>query len=150
MRSYVWVTVNGEDWGLYLAGRGAGGGPLPGEISAMTTEDCISRIINGWMQRMPMWLLKYIDDDPESYPNIFDNAKVDITQGDKERVIEALKILSTGKDLEKAGEHRGSAQVLYRTGFCDELGTAILDIQGIIIYLLDEEEGILSILPWGL
>lgn len=45
-------------------------------------------------------LLKYIDDDFESYSNIFDNAKTDITDRDKERLINALKKLSAGEDLE--------------------------------------------------
>lgn len=101
LRSYVWVTVNGEDWGLYLAVE------EPEEAFARRNfGNDYGRLYKPDYKRLDAEnadvALKYIDDDPESYPNIFDNAKVDITQGDKERVIEALKILSTGKDLEKA------------------------------------------------
>lgn len=44
--------------------------------------------------------LQYSDDDPDSYSNIFGNAKTDITNADKTRLIESLKKLSNGKDLE--------------------------------------------------
>ena len=46
--------------------------------------------------------LKYIDDDPDSYSNIFDSAKTDITAADKTRLIESLKKLSSYTDLEDA------------------------------------------------
>ena len=44
--------------------------------------------------------LKYIDDDADSYSNIFHNAKTDITDTDKERLISALKNLSENADIE--------------------------------------------------
>ena len=31
--------------------------------------------------------LQYIDDDPDSYANIFDNAKTDISEADEQRLI---------------------------------------------------------------
>lgn len=34
-------------------------------------------------------LLKYIDDDADRYSNIFENAKTDITNADKNRLIKA-------------------------------------------------------------
>ena len=45
-------------------------------------------------------LLKYIDDNVESYSNIFESAKTDITEADKTRLIKALKKLSNGEDLD--------------------------------------------------
>ncbi|MDO4731485.1 MAG: CotH kinase family protein [Clostridia bacterium] len=45
-------------------------------------------------------LLRYIDDNAESYSNIFNSAKTDITETDKTRLIKALKNLSSGEDLE--------------------------------------------------
>lgn len=45
-------------------------------------------------------LLKYIDDNADSYSNIFNNAKTDITDTDKTRLIESLKKLSNNEDLE--------------------------------------------------
>ena len=44
--------------------------------------------------------LQYIDDNAESYSDIFDNAKTDITDADKERLISALKNLSENTDIE--------------------------------------------------
>ncbi len=38
--------------------------------------------------------LQYIDDDPESYSNIFSSAKTDITEDDEDRLIQSLKTLS--------------------------------------------------------
>ena len=44
--------------------------------------------------------LRYIDDDPDSYSNIFQNAKTDITKVDQTRLIASLKALSEGESLE--------------------------------------------------
>lgn len=44
-------------------------------------------------------LLKYIDDNIDSYANIFNHAKTDISDSDKERLIAALKKLSSGEEL---------------------------------------------------
>ena len=44
--------------------------------------------------------LQYIDDDPDSYANIFDNAKTDISEADEQRLIAPLKKLSAYEDLE--------------------------------------------------
>ena len=44
--------------------------------------------------------LKYIDDNTDSYANIFDNSKTDISSADKKRLISSLKNLSEYSDLE--------------------------------------------------
>ena len=145
LRSYVWVTVNGEDWGLFLAIE------EPEEAFARRNfGNDYGRLYKPDYKRLDAEnadvALKYIDDDPESYPNIFDNAKVDITQGDKERVIEALKILSTGKDLEKAVNIeevlRYFTVQVFVMNWASSLGYTGHN------YYLSDEEGILSILPW--
>lgn len=41
--------------------------------------------------------LRYTDDDFDSYDNIFRNAKFDPTDTDKQRLIDALNVLSSGK-----------------------------------------------------
>ena len=43
--------------------------------------------------------LQYIDDNPDSYSNIFSNAKTDITDADKTRLIESLKRSAAAKVL---------------------------------------------------
>lgn len=45
--------------------------------------------------------LKYIDDDADSYANIFDNAAFDISGSDKDRLIDSLEQLSSGENLEE-------------------------------------------------
>lgn len=158
--SYVWITVNGEDWGLYLAvegveesfllrnygtdygelykpdsmemggGRGSGGGfggrggmggmpsdmgeppedmggmpdmsemPEMGEIPDMGEVPEMGEMpeIGGGMGGGMMGgssdvLLVYTDDDYDSYANIFDNAKTDVSNADKDRLIDALQAL---------------------------------------------------------
>ena len=44
--------------------------------------------------------LIYSDDEYSSYSNIFDNAKTDITDEDKERLIASLKSLNENSDIE--------------------------------------------------
>ena len=46
-------------------------------------------------------LLVYTDDDYDSYSNIFDNAETDITDADKDRLIESLKQLNEGENIEE-------------------------------------------------
>ncbi len=45
--------------------------------------------------------LQYIDDDPDSYSNIFNNAKTDISIKDQTRLISSLKDLSEYENLEE-------------------------------------------------
>lgn len=89
--------------------------------------------------------LQYIDDDPDSYANIFDNAKTQITRQDKNRLIRTLKTLS--------GENAQDAV------FADEVicYLAVHDFlqnddsyTGMIVhnYYLYEEKGKLAIIPW--
>ena len=140
--SYVYVSVNGEEWGLYLAvegvedafldrnygtdagnlykpdsmdfggGRGngrdfdfgerAGDAALP---SAGSGEEAAAGPPEGGEPERKDFgggsgggfggmgsadvKLQYVDDDPDSYANIFDNAKTDITKADKKRLIAA-------------------------------------------------------------
>ena len=47
-------------------------------------------------------MLRYIDDNPASYPGIFENAVTKITEKDETVLISALKKLNTREDLESA------------------------------------------------
>ena len=44
--------------------------------------------------------LQYSDDDPDSYSNIFNNAKTDVTRADQSRLIEAIRKLNAQEDIE--------------------------------------------------
>ncbi len=139
LSSFIWVTVNGEDWGLYLAVEGIeesfaqrvygndfgeiykpdtmdmndggrfggerdeGGFPQDGQTPDFGGE-------NGKMPQRPdmggrfgggATSLIYSDEDPDSYSAIFDNAAFDTSEADKKRLIESLKQLNTGENIEK-------------------------------------------------
>ena len=44
--------------------------------------------------------LQYIDDELDSYSNIWNNAKTDITEADQRRLIASLKKLSANEEIE--------------------------------------------------
>ena len=186
--SYVWLTVNGEPWGLYLAvegiedaflernygsaggnlykpdsmsfggGRGNGGGF---DMEALTEDFAFSdmperpaegegRRQNGGFPGGGMGSsdakLQYVDDDPDSYPNIFDNAKTALTDADKARLIAALKILGGEGNIEDAVDVEQVIRYLVVHGFvCNGdsyTGSMVHN------YYLYEEGGVLSMLPW--
>lgn len=250
--SYVWITVNGEDWGLYLAveaveesfllrnygtdygelykpdstemggGRGNGGGfdmddfqermengeftapedmelpedmempedmqlpdgmTLPeGEATQLPesgeggmemqrpggmrwqggsaqegTEDGTSEppegenaMPGGGMQGGMMGsddvCLVYTDDEYESYSNIFNNAKTDVSSSDKDRLIAALKALGEGGDVSECVDIESVISYFvahnFVCNFDSYTGTMVHN------YYLYEDEGILSMIPW--
>lgn len=91
-------------------------------------------------------LLKYSDDDPDSYPNIFDNAKTDITSADKTRLIEAIKKLNSGEDIEDVLDVDEVLRYFvvhnFVCNFDSYTGSMIHN------YYLYEEDGLLSMIPW--
>ena len=221
--SFVYITVNGEDWGLYLAvegvedsflkrnygndsgelykpdssgmggGRGNGkafdaedssdnidpktenaeekapnfggenGDPpqMPGSKNSFTANLTVPDLPdnntgdNGGKPAAPGEgdgngsddiLLKYIDDDADSYPNIFNNAKTDIGESDKTRLIKSLKNLSEGKDLENTVDKdsviRYFAVHNFVLNFDSYTGSMIHN------YYLYEKDGQMQMIPW--
>ncbi len=221
--SFVYITVNGEDWGLYLAVEGvedsflkrnygndsgelykpdsSGMGGGRGNGKAFDAEDASDNIDpktenvgekapnfgneNGEPPQMPGSfdssetnseapdlpedntgdnggksaapgdngvngsddiLLKYIDDDADSYPNIFNNAKTDISESDKTRLIKSLKNLSEGKDLENTVDKdsviRYFAVHNFVLNFDSYTGSMIHN------YYLYEKDGQMQMIPW--
>ena len=250
--SYVWITVNGEDWGLYLAveaveesfllrnygtdygelykpdstemggGRGNGGGfdmddfqermengeftapedmelpedmempedmqppdgmTLPeGEATQLPesgeggmemqrpggmrwqggsaqdgTEDGAAELpdgadampgggMQGGMMGSDDVCLVYTDDEYESYSNIFNNAKTDVSNSDKDRLIAALKALGEGGDVSECVDIESVISYFvahnFVCNFDSYTGTMVHN------YYLYEDEGILSMIPW--
>ena len=145
--SFVYITVNGEDWGLYLAveeiedgflqrnyGKNSGDLYKPDSLSfgdGMGSSDV---------------KLQYIDDNPSSYSNIFDNAKTDIDSSDQTRLIEALKILGSGENTEEAVDIESVIRYFVVHNFVvngdSYTGSMIHN------YYLYEKDGLLSMIPW--
>ena len=227
--SYVYITVNGEDWGLYLAveaiedsfltrnygsnygdlykpdamgfggGRGNGkdfsmtdfmeensddtedttnaeteqseskggrpnfGGNMPDMGGEMPSDFDFSNFdpsqFGGGMPNMGGGgfgggfgmgssdvKLQYIDDDADSYSNIFNNAKTTVNTADQNRLIRSLKALSEQSDIESAVNVE---EVIHYFVVHDFLcnGDSYTG-QMIHNYYLYEEDGQLSMIPW--
>ncbi len=178
--SYVYVSVNGSDWGLYLAVEGVeesflqrnygsdygelykpdsqsmGGGRGNGKGFDMDdfdpAEDAGDNANPGGqgggkdsMNSSDDTLLKYIDDDPDSYSNIFDNAKTDVSSSDKKRLIAALKTLS-GDEPEQAVDIDAVIRYFvvhnFVLNFDSYTGSMIHN------YYLYEDDGQMQMIPW--
>lgn len=178
--SYVYVSVNGSDWGLYLAVEGIeesflqrnygsdygelykpdsqsmGGGRGNGKGFDMDDLDPAENAGDNakpdgkgggrdGMNSSDDTLLKYIDDDPDSYPNIFDNAKTDVSKSDKKRLIAALKTLS-GDEPESAVDVDAVIRYFvvhnFVLNFDSYTGSMIHN------YYLYEDDGQMQMIPW--
>ncbi len=88
--------------------------------------------------------LQYTDDNPDSYSNIFSNAKTDITEADKNRLIGALKALDEGNT--SAVDTDAVIRYLVVHNFmCNGdsyTGSMVHN------YYLHEDDGVLSMIPW--
>ena len=228
--SYVYITVNGEDWGLYLAvegvedsflernygsdhgelykpdsmsfggGRGNGrdfdmgdferradtGAPqlpedfdasdmpggidgsdmpesfdafdMPGGIDASDMPedfDPSDMFAGGGDGRFSVGgsgmgssdvKLQYIDDEPDSYPNIWNNAKTEITKADQERLIRSLKKLSDGEQIESVVDMEQVMRyfVVHNYVCNDDSYTGMM----VHNYYLYEEDGQMAMIPW--
>ncbi|WP_373215485.1 CotH kinase family protein [Ruminococcus sp. 5_1_39BFAA] len=218
--SYAYITVNGEDWGLYLAvesieeaflkrnygtdygelykpdssdmggGRGIGGGfnegggmprenegqfggeKMPGfgtgsgqqnapdgmggeadgaagkgmgkDMDGAAGKD-MGKDMNGAMGSDDVTLV-YTDDDYDSYSNIFENAKTDISDSDKDRLIASLKKLNENEDIEEVVNIEEVIRYFvvhnFVVNFDSYTGSMIHN------YYLYEEDGQLSMIPW--
>ncbi len=211
--SYIFITVNGQDWGLYLAvegvedaflqrNYGAGGGqlykpdsmsfgggrgngrefdmedflgsdgdaapsrsrpfpdgapPSPSDGQAVVSgqtgaEEGTEPKGPGGFGGGPGGMgsddvkLRYIDDDPDSYPNIFENAKTEGTKADRARLIASLKALGAGENLENVLDMEEVLRYFVVHNFVRNgdsyTGSMVHN------YYLYEEDGRLSMIPW--
>ena len=90
--------------------------------------------------------LQYIDGEIDSYQNIWNNAKTDITEADQLRLIESLKKLSANEDIESVVSVEDVIRYFvvhnYVCNGDSYTGSMIHN------YYLYEENGQLSMLPW--
>ena len=91
-------------------------------------------------------LLQYTDDDLASYSNIFDNAKTDLTDEDKARLITSLRTLSDTETAPAVVDiDRVIRYFVVHNFLCNDdsyTGNMIHN------YYLYEEDGVLSMIPW--
>ena len=143
--SYAQVSVNGEPWGLFLAVE---------EPEEAFARRCFGKQ-HGNLYKPDYRSLKaenadvalqYVDDDPDSYENIFRKAKFDVTEADKQRLIRALKILDSGENLDQAVNVdqvlRYFTVQVFVMNWDSYLGRTGHN------YFLYEEDGVISMLPW--
>ena len=221
---FVYITVNGEDWGLYLAvegveesflqrnygsgygelykpdsqsmggGRGNGGAFSLGDwqqeaagetgggaLTAAGSQDTFPAAPDGLDSGFPGQegfspgtegempeggapelpedpegggfsmgsddtALLYTDDAYSSYQNIFDNAKTDVTDSDKDRLIASLQQLNAQENLEEVVDVEEVIRYFvvhnFVCNFDSYTGSMIHN------YYLYEEDGQLSMIPW--
>ena len=198
--SYVFITVNGQDWGLYLAVEGVEDGFLQrnygSDFGELYKPDSMSfgggrgkgqefdlkNVMNFSENATPFSppgdqpfqggresenessggparftggpggmgsddvKLRYIDDDPGSYSNIFQNAKTDATKADQARLIASLKALQNSEHLEEVLDIDQLLRYFVVHNFVRNgdsyTGSMVHN------YYLYEEEGRLSMIPW--
>lgn len=149
--SYAYLTVNGEDWGLYLAVEAVEESFLQrnygsdyGELYKPDSTEMGGGNFAGGSGSADV-LLQYIDDDPDSYSNIFDNAKTSCSEADKARLIAALKTLS-GEDASSAVD----ADMVIRYFVAHNFVLNFDSYTGSMIhnYYLYEKGGQLQMIPW--
>lgn len=153
--SYVYITVNGEDWGLYLAvegveeaflerNYGSNYGALYKPDSQNTAEAGFGNNFGGMGSSDVK--LQYIDDNPDSYSNIFENAKTNISEQDKSRLIRSLQAISENQAIEKTVNIDEVLRYFVVHNFvCNDdsyTGTMVHN------YYLYEKDGQLSMIPW--
>lgn len=217
--SYIYMTVNGEDWGLFLAVEGiedaflqrnygldhgelykpdsfgndnggdddreeetAAGGPSGGmpirpgasgeaaaeaedaaaDDGADSAEQTSSREMGrpsgempggggGGMGAMGVMgsedlMLRYIDDDPESYPNIFGAEKTDVSKNDRQRLIAALKQLTAGENIPQVVDTEQVMRYFVVHGFTCNWDSYTGSMHH--NYYLYENDGQLAMIPW--
>lgn len=90
--------------------------------------------------------LIYTDDEYDSYSNIFDNAKTDISDSDKTRLIKALKKLNQSDDI----ENTVAVDEVIRYFVVHNFVLNFDSYTGSMIhnYYLYEKDGQLSMIPW--
>ena len=90
--------------------------------------------------------LKYIDDNADSYSNIFDNSITKVNDEDKQRLIASLKKISEGEDIESCIDTDEMLRYIACNVFLVNLDSYLSS--NCHNYILTEDNGKLSMLPW--
>ena len=126
---------------------------FPGKETFSTATDMRDFANNGGGGRMGGKMgnssdvaLQYIDDDPSSYENIFDNAVFDVTDADKKRLIASIKQLNEGAELENVVDiDEVLSYFIVQTFVCNGDGYTGSLVHN---YYLYEQDGLMSMIAW--
>lgn len=88
--------------------------------------------------------LVYTDDNPESYANIFDNAKTDVSEADQARLIASLKALGEG-DTSVIDTDAVIRYMAVHNFLCNDDSYTGMMVHN---YYLYEEDGVMEMIPW--
>lgn len=161
LASYVWLTVNGEEQGLYTAleneefsfleRTSAGEGTIykPEEKEMDLTDEELERLNAGESAAHDNGGgadLAYRGDDEKNYPDIFENAETPDDAETRARVIRSLKAISERKDLDKYLDTDTTIRYFavhdYLVNYDSYTGPMLHN------YCLYEKNGRISMLPW--
>ena len=161
LASFAWLTVNGEEQGLFTVLEGVEDSFLDrtadGKGTLYKPEDTDMGLTDEEMEKLNSGSsaahnsgggadLKYKDDNEESYPDIFGNAETDDDEVIRARVIRSLKALSEGEDLDT---YLDTEEIIEYFAVHDYL-VAYDSYTGPMLhnYILYESDGRLAMLPW--
>ena len=155
--NYAKISVNGEYWGVYLAleavedsfmlrNYGAQSGELYKPDSMNIGGGFDTGGFGGFSLGGGGADLNYTDDDPDSYSTIWEGAKTDAADADRERVITALRHISEGSELETYMD----VDNLLRYMAVHVFSVNEDSLSGMMAhnYYLYECDGQLNIIPW--
>lgn len=143
--SYAYVKVNGEDFGLFVAIEEVEEAFAKRNFGIVHGELYKPDYINRDDENNDIALI-YTDESFGSYDNIFRNAKFNIHDDDKKRLIKSLKQLSLEKDIHEVIDIDEVIRYFVVQVFVVNLDS-YLGKNGHNYYLY-EEEGKLSLIPW--
>ncbi len=194
--SFVYITVNGEDWGLYLAVEGVeeaflyrnygsvqgelykpdsmsfGGGRGNGKdfnmddfmnreefptgfetfrpemiLPQQPDRDSVQKGIGGFGSMGSAAVkLQYLDDNPDSYANIWDSAKTDISRADQKRLMESLRKLNAGEAIDSVVDiDQVIRYFVVHNYVCNGDSYTGAMVHN---YYLYEEDGRMAMIPW--
>ncbi len=136
------AAFDGEQGGGQIPSRGQSG---PGEDREARNSAGFGGGPGGGMGSDDV-KLRYIDDDPDSYSNIFQNAKTNVSKADQARLISSLKALSEGESLEEVLDIEQVLRYFVVHNFVRNgdsyTGSMVHN------YYLYEKDGRLSMIPW--
>lgn len=149
--SYAYITVNGEDWGLYLAAEGVEESFLRrnygGDYGELYKPDSMN--LGGGHPGAAGGedvKLQYQGNDPDSYPNIFENAKTDVSEADRQRLIASLRALNEETNLETVLDMDKILRYFVVHNFVCNFDSYTGQV--VHNYYLYEKDGVLSMIPW--